>query len=175
MPSSPTPEGVVTLEVREPEPWVPGTTLHAGLAITLDPCDPSLDTFWEGNIGVSILGPAGQVKSADGTGQEEVLEPADKTPMDWTRDGGFLLLDTPFSNPKTGNDIWALSLSGPNAHKPMALRQTEFAERWPRVSPDGRWLAYDSNESKRSEVYVVGFPSLTGRWQISANGGTRPV
>lgn len=59
IPSSPLAEGVVTLEVREPEPWIPGTTSHAGLAISLDPHDPSLDTFWEGNVGVSILGPEG--------------------------------------------------------------------------------------------------------------------
>jgi len=59
MPSSPAAEGVVTLEVREPEPWIPGTTSHAGLTISLDPHDPTLDTFWEGNVGVSILGPEG--------------------------------------------------------------------------------------------------------------------
>jgi len=59
IPSSPAAEGIVTLEVREPEPWIPGTTSHAGLAISLDPHDPSLDTFWEGDVGVSILGPAG--------------------------------------------------------------------------------------------------------------------
>jgi hypothetical protein len=58
-PSSPV-AGVVTLHVREPEPWVPGTTSHSGLAISVDPLDPSLDTFWEGGVGVSVLGPAGR-------------------------------------------------------------------------------------------------------------------
>ena len=43
----------------EPEPWIPGTTSHTGLAISLDADNPSLDSFWEGNVGVSILGPAG--------------------------------------------------------------------------------------------------------------------
>jgi hypothetical protein len=52
-------EGIVTLSVREPEPWVPGTTSFAGLAISVSPQDPSLDTFWEGNVAVGILGPAG--------------------------------------------------------------------------------------------------------------------
>lgn len=52
-------EGLVTLDVREPEPWIPGTTSHAGLAISVDPHAPSLDTFWEGHVGVSILGPEG--------------------------------------------------------------------------------------------------------------------
>ena len=50
----------MTLHVREPEPWVPGTTSHSGLAISVDPLDPSLDTFWEGGVGVSVLGPAGR-------------------------------------------------------------------------------------------------------------------
>jgi hypothetical protein len=58
--SSPAAEGVITLEVREPEPWIPGTTSHPGLAISVDPPDPSLDMFWEGDVGVSVLGPAGR-------------------------------------------------------------------------------------------------------------------
>lgn len=59
VPFAPQIEGFVTLEVREPEPWVPGTTSHTGLVVYLDPHDPSLDTFWEGNVAVSILGPEG--------------------------------------------------------------------------------------------------------------------
>ena len=57
--SSSAAEGVVTLDVREPEPWLPGTTAHSGLAISLEPHDPSLDTFWEGGVEVGVLGPAG--------------------------------------------------------------------------------------------------------------------
>jgi hypothetical protein len=57
--SSPTAEGIVTLDVREPEPWIPGTTSHSGLAISVDPPDPSLDMFWDGEVEVSILGPSG--------------------------------------------------------------------------------------------------------------------
>ena len=59
IPFSPTAEGIVTLDVREPEPWIPGTTSHPGLAISVDPPDPSLDMFWNGDVGVSILGPPG--------------------------------------------------------------------------------------------------------------------
>ena len=67
-----------------------------------------------------------------------------------------------------------MALSG-NNRKPLALRQTEFSEWHTCVSPDGRWMAYRSNESKRFEVYVAGFPSMNGKWQISANGGQFPV
>jgi hypothetical protein len=52
-------EGVVTLDVRPPEPWVPGTTTHAGLTISVEPYEPSLDDFWEGNVALSVLGPVG--------------------------------------------------------------------------------------------------------------------
>jgi Tol biopolymer transport system component len=116
------------------------------------------------------------VKAADGTGGEEVLEEADKRSMDWTRDGRYLISATPNTHPKTGNDLWALPLSeGKPAGKPVPLRETEFSEWHGRVSPDGRWLAYDSDDTKRREVYVVGFPSLAGHWQISVDGGRCPV
>ena len=52
-------EGVVTLSVREPEPWVPGTTSHAGLFVSVEPSDPPLDLFWEGDVSISIMGPPG--------------------------------------------------------------------------------------------------------------------
>ncbi len=61
VPPSPRAEGMVKLEVREPEPWFPGTTSHPGLAISVDPPDPSLDMFWEGDVGISILGPSGHL------------------------------------------------------------------------------------------------------------------
>jgi hypothetical protein len=58
-PSSPV-EGVVTLTVREPEPWVPGTTSHAGLFVSVEPSDPPLDLFWEGDVSIDIMGPPGR-------------------------------------------------------------------------------------------------------------------
>lgn len=58
-PSS-TAEGIVTLSVREPEPWAPGTTSHAGLFVSVEPADPPLDLFWEGDVSVGIMGPPGR-------------------------------------------------------------------------------------------------------------------
>jgi Tol biopolymer transport system component/tRNA A-37 threonylcarbamoyl transferase component Bud32 len=115
-------------------------------------------------------------KAADGTGPEEVLESVFKAPMDWTRDDRFLISATPNSVPKTGNDLWALPLSqGKPGGKPVPLRETEFSEWHGRVSPDGRWLAYESDDTKRKEVYVIGFPALNGHWQASVDGGRYPV
>jgi Tol biopolymer transport system component len=59
--------------------------------------------------------------------------------------------------------------------KPFPFLQTEFGERDGRLSPDGRWLAYDSNETGSYEVYVQTFPGKEGKWQVSAKGGTHPV
>jgi hypothetical protein len=53
--------------------------------------------------------------------------------------------------------------------------QTEFNERFAKLSPDGRWLAYASDETKRLEIYVQTFPTPGGKWQVSTNGGDRPV
>jgi len=59
-PTSPPAEGVVTLNVREPEPWTPGTTSYSGLAVSIEPVEPSLDAFWEGEVGLNALGPEGR-------------------------------------------------------------------------------------------------------------------
>lgn len=53
-------EGSVELKVRDPAPWIPGTISHSGLALSLDPPDPSLDVFWEGSVDLSLLGPEGR-------------------------------------------------------------------------------------------------------------------
>jgi WD40-like Beta Propeller Repeat len=55
--------------------------------------------------------------------------------------------------------------------KPFPVVQTNFNERLAQFSPDGRWIAYESNESGRFEVYAQAFPTSGGKWQISTNGG----
>ena len=115
-------------------------------------------------------------KAANGTGQEEVLQPAERAPMDWSQDGRYLLSITLNGNPKTSNDIWIQPMFGEG--KAFPYLQTEFSETYGKISPDGRWLAYESDESKRYEVYVVNFPGTAaapeGKWQVSTNGGGKP-
>ena len=74
---------------------------------------------------------------------------------------------------KTKDDIWVLPLFGDR--KPFPYLQTEFNEQYAKLSPNGQWLAYTSDESKRNEVYVQTFPTPGGKWQISTNGGSRSV
>ena len=73
---------------------------------------------------------------------------------------------------KTGTDLWVLPLSG--EQKPFPFLQTEFTEGWARFSPDGKWIAYSSNESGTWQVYVQSFPASGGKWMISTDGGAQP-
>jgi hypothetical protein len=77
------------------------------------------------------------------------------------------------TSPKTKNDVWVIPTFGDR--KPFPYLQTEFNEGFARLSPNGQWLAYTSDESKRGEIYVQTFPTPGGKWQVSTNGGTRSV
>ena len=71
-------------------------------------------------------------------------------------------------------DLGMLALDGDGTVTP--LLQEEFTERNAALSPDGRWIAYESNETGQSEIYVRPFPDTdSGRWEISSNGGIQPV
>ena len=74
-------------------------------------------------------------------------------------------------NPATGRDVWTLTIGDKKAHP---LLNTQFNETAPEFSPDGRWLAYASDESGRYEIYVQPYPGPGGKWQISTDGGTEP-
>ncbi len=114
-------------------------------------------------------------KDSGGAGQDEQLTntPDEKRPLDWSRDGRYLLYQVRDSN--TTFDIWALpDPAGPGEHKPMPVLQTSFGESDAYFSPDGKWIVYTSDESKRNEVYVTAFPPSGGRWQISTQGGSHP-
>ena len=82
-----------------------------------------------------------------------------------------MVLDT--RGPKTGNDI-AIARIGTSVET-RPLLNTTSSERAPAISPDGRWLAYESDESGRAEVYVRPFPAVDqGLWAISTSGGSEP-
>jgi dipeptidyl aminopeptidase/acylaminoacyl peptidase len=111
-------------------------------------------------------------KSADGSGNEEQLTQgsSNKELTDWSRDGRLLVYQEP--DPKTGEDIWALPLEG--NRKAMHIVQTPFNDGAGQLSPDGKWIAYHSNESGHFEIYMQTFPPSGGRWQISTGGGGSP-
>ena len=89
----------------------------------------------------------------------------------WSPDGKSLVYIE--VDPVSARDIWVLPLDG--EEKPRPLLRTAFDETGARVSANGRWLAYSSNESGRNEIYVASFPDVAGKWQISTDGGTEAV
>jgi len=111
-------------------------------------------------------------KDASGAGEAELLLALEEDIYAgaWTRDGGVLTYGVRSAD--TSWDIWALPMDG--AGEPFPVLQSEFAEVRTSFSPDGRWMAYNSNESGDMEVYVSRFPGPGGKWQVSTNGGTEP-
>jgi Tol biopolymer transport system component/predicted Ser/Thr protein kinase len=93
-------------------------------------------------------------------------------PVDWSRDGNFVVFMQAGRQPTShGFNIWVLPVVG--ERKPFAAVETPAAHA--QFSPDGRWLAYDSDETGASEVYVRPFPRTTaGRWRMSDHGGVEP-
>ncbi len=111
---------------------------------------------------------------ADGTGTAERLTTSQNQqwPYAVTRDGATLVyieLDS-----KTSYDIYAISLAGDR--KPRGLLTSQADERRPTLSPDDKWMAYQSDESGSFEIFVRPFPDVNGgRWQVSAGGGASPL
>ena len=110
---------------------------------------------------------------ADGSGAPERLTTGENMqwPGSWSPDGQVLAFSE--LDPTTGLDIWVQNVEGDR--KPRPFLQTASNEGGARFSPDGRWLAYQSDESGRQEIYVRPFPGPGGKWQISSEGGTEPV
>jgi Tol biopolymer transport system component len=117
-------------------------------------------------------------KQANGVGNEELLfaDGLEKYPTSWSPDGKFLLYFSD-GDPKTKDDLWVLPMTperSGEARKPFSFAQTPFNENWGQFSPDGRWIAYQSDESQRAEIYVAPFPGPGGKRQISTAGGSEP-
>jgi len=111
-------------------------------------------------------------KAADGSTPERiVLESKDtrEFPASCSPDGRYLVYERRIPQNETGFHLWALPLFGDG--KPFPIVQSTFEERYPEVSPDGKWMAYQSNESGRWEIYITAFPGGGAKWQVSGVGG----
>ena len=118
------------------------------------------------------------VKPADGTGSAEILLDLDPDINEgvWSPDGTWLVIRTGglASGVEGDRDIWGIRPGIDSV--PLPLVADEWDEKALALSPDGKWLAYESNESGTEEVYVRPFPDTeAGKWQVSTNGGTGPV
>jgi serine/threonine protein kinase/Tol biopolymer transport system component len=115
-------------------------------------------------------------KKAAGGGAEELLLHAgiNGYPTDWSSDGKFIVYQQ--TDAKTGDDLWLLPLGGD--HRPVLYLQTAFNEADAHFSPDPqdspRWMAYQSDESGRDQIYIQAVPATGAKYQISTGGGTNP-
>jgi eukaryotic-like serine/threonine-protein kinase len=117
-------------------------------------------------------------KSSSGAGSDELLlqSAEDKIPLDVSEDGKFLLYQSN-GGPKTQSDLLILPLGSGQPGKdrtPIPFLQTEFNETDGRFSPDGKWIAYVSNEAGQNEIWLRSYPSSGSRWQVSIAGGAAP-
>jgi serine/threonine-protein kinase len=157
--------------------WDPGRT-----TLTQATFDPGFDSFpvWTPDgrrlIFTSDRGGARNLfwQAADGSGAVERLSesPHSQAAVEVSTDGRRLIFNE--TSPKTGDDVMQMTLDGTRRVTP--LLQSSFAERNGVVSPDGRWLAYEANDSGRFEIYVRPFPEInSAHFRVSAAGGTRPL
>src|SRR5262249_45035258 len=106
------------------------------------------------------------MKNSDGAQEEKIIlqGDVDKWPNDWSRNGKYILYSR-------DNDLWSLSIpdlkSSLFLKAPSVIRNGQF-------SPDGKWVAYASNETGKWQIYVTSFPEAHGKWQVSAAGGEQP-
>src|SRR5262249_15240008 len=138
-------------------------------------------TFDPGYDGASVWSPDGRqllfssnrrraldlyIKNADGVEVERDVfhDDFDKLANDWSRDGKYILF-------RHADELWYLTLP---AYTPRPFLKTAGILQNGQFSPDGKWVAYNSNETGRWEIYVTSFPEPHGKWQISSSGGEQP-
>jgi len=112
------------------------------------------------------------IRPANGGKDEELLRSEqDKEATDWSRDGRYIVYNQLDTTPSSRAGVWILPLA--DRTKPHPFVDTEAKEEYGRLSPDGHWMLYTSDESGREEIYVAPFPGPGGKWQVSLAGGTR--
>jgi Tol biopolymer transport system component len=113
------------------------------------------------------------IKSANGVGGAALLLGSQKTKVaqDWSRDGKFLLYYE--TDDKMGRDLWAMDMNG-KERKPFLVANTPSEETMAQFSPDGHFVAYQTNQSGMFQIVVQTFPQATDKWEVSTGGGVEP-
>lgn len=113
------------------------------------------------------------IKNVSGLGSVEMLleNDLDMWPSSWSNDGKYIFLER--DDATTGTDMWVIPVD--SDEEPYSFIASSFDEYNGVISPDGRWLAYTSEESGSEQVYVTSFPGPGSKWQVSINGGDRPL
>jgi Tol biopolymer transport system component len=170
----------IAFDVANQDIWVLDAVRGVTSRLTSDPAldnvpmwsPDGLRVLWASNrnAGYDVY-----AKSATGTGQEELLikmGTGNGFASDWSMDGRFVLYQMPGSK---GQELWIAPQFQERAggdRKPFPYLQSQFDEQEGRFSPDGKWVAYVSNESGWDEIYVRSFPISGAKFQISSGGGS---
>jgi serine/threonine-protein kinase len=112
------------------------------------------------------------LQASDGSSAVERLTTSDylPSPGSFSPDGRLVVFME--QNPESGRDLWVLNLADRGA---QVFLKTPYEETAPKFSPDGKWIAYSSDETGRREIYVQPYPGPGGKWPISTDGGQEPV
>ena len=162
--------------------WIVDVARDTSTRLTFDPADDDSPVWSPDGKDVAFSSnraglPKLYIKPADGSGEERLLIDQAGVPTSWSGDGRWLLFTS--RGPQTGPDVWALPdpRGASSGARPFPVIATQFVEQQAQFSPDGRWIAYTSNESSASDVYVRPFPatgaaSAAGaKWLVSRAGG----
>jgi serine/threonine-protein kinase len=182
------PDGTrVALEIDN-DIWIVELTRAALTRLTDDPAFESVPVWMpDGRAVIFTAGRTGRStanalnlfrRAADGTGSTERLTDAAalrQVPYAVTPNGDVLVFREHSASPTSDRgDLMMLPLTGERASQP--LLRTRFRELNAELSPDGHWLAYQSDESGQDEIYVRPFPDVSAaKWQVSSGGGLRPL
>jgi Tol biopolymer transport system component len=160
-------------DTSDADVWIWSLAQHTNTRLTFEP-SLQLGAVWSPDstrIAYTSLGQGLFMRPADGTGTAEPLLESSNTIVAWawTADDELIISEVGSS----GADIAVLSLTGDRERRPLLTSQ--FNEYRPALSPDARWLAYQSDESGQNEIYVRPFPEVgAGKWQVSSGGGQEP-
>jgi Tol biopolymer transport system component len=184
------PDGTRLAFARSGDIWVTDLLRSATTRITFDGATDNVPLWSPDGSAIMFVSNRGGVfdiyrTAANGSGEAELVFKSDRDKLlnDWSADGRFVLYQE--SHPQNGWDLWSLSMSAgeggslrtrsaaapPRPVKHFGSRFDEFAASF---SPDGRWLAYASNDAGVAHVFVQAFPPTDTKWQVSAASGTLP-